>query len=78
MRLPPTGEHPEKYVENSCKHLEFRSGSRHTCGVGTMIRKIRERRRERRLARELELRYRDQLDQRAVAAVQMTDELRHD
>ena len=43
-----------------------------------MIRKLRDRRRDRQLARELELRYRDQLDQRAVAAVQMTDELRHD
>lgn len=65
-------------MENSCKHLEIRNWSRHTCGVGKMIRKLRDRRRDRRLARELELRYRDQLDQRAVAAVQMTDELRHD
>jgi hypothetical protein len=44
--------------------------------VGKMIRRLRERRREQQLARELELRYREQLDQRAVAAMQMTDELR--
>jgi hypothetical protein len=44
--------------------------------VGKLIRKIRDRRRDVKLARELELRYRAQLDQRAVAAVQMTDELR--
>jgi hypothetical protein len=40
-----------------------------------MIRKMRQRRRDRQLAFELEQRYREQLNQRAVAAVQMTDEL---
>ena len=44
--------------------------------MGKLIQKMRDRRRDVRLARELELRYRKQLDQRAVAAVKLTDDLR--
>ena len=41
-----------------------------------VINRLMGRRRERRLAQELELRYRAQLDARAEAAARMADELR--
>jgi hypothetical protein len=44
--------------------------------VGKLIGKIRERRRDRRLARELELRFRELLDSRAAAAARLADDLR--
>jgi hypothetical protein len=44
--------------------------------VGEFIRKFRQRRDDRRLSRELEQRFREQLDARAIAADQLSDELR--
>jgi hypothetical protein len=46
--------------------------------VGRLIDRIRTRRRERRLSREIELRFRRQLDARTEAAARMADDLRRD
>jgi hypothetical protein len=46
--------------------------------VGRLIHRIRTRRRERRLSREIELRFRRQLDARTEAAARMADDLRRD
>jgi hypothetical protein len=45
-------------------------------GVGNLFRKFRERRRDRRLARDLELRFRELLDSRVAAAARLVDDLR--
>jgi hypothetical protein len=57
--------------------LEIRAVYGHTLTVGKLIHRIRVRRRERRLSREIELRFRRQLDERTEAAARMADELRH-
>jgi hypothetical protein len=44
--------------------------------MGTFIRHLRERRRQRRLAREQELRFREPVDAAAAAAAELADELR--
>ena len=44
--------------------------------MGTFIRNLRERRRERKLARELEQRFRERVDAATAAAARLTDELR--
>jgi hypothetical protein len=44
--------------------------------VGKLIGKIRQNRRDRRLARELEMRFRAQIDSRMEAAALMAEELR--
>jgi hypothetical protein len=44
--------------------------------VGKLFGKIRERRRDRRLAQELELRFRELVDSRAAAAARLADDLR--
>lgn len=44
--------------------------------MGTFIRQLRARRRQRRLAREQELRFRESLDAAAAAAAELADELR--
>jgi hypothetical protein len=43
--------------------------------VGKFLHRLRERRRDRRLARELEVRFREQVDARTAAAARMTDDL---
>ena len=44
--------------------------------MGKLIGKIRQHRRDRRLARELELRYRLQIDSRTEAAARLAEDLR--
>lgn len=59
------------------QRLEIRGEWGHTLTVGKLIHRIRARRRERRLSREIELRFRRQLDERTEAAARMADDLRH-
>jgi hypothetical protein len=58
--------------------LEILATWRHTLSVGRLLHRIRTRRRERRLLREVELRFRRQLDARAEAAARLVDDLRQD
>jgi hypothetical protein len=58
--------------------LEFAVFGRHPGGVGKLIERFRARRRDRRLAHQLELRYRAFLNERAAAAARITDDLRRD
>jgi hypothetical protein len=44
--------------------------------MGTFINHLRERRRQRRLARELELRFRERVDAATAAAARLADDLR--
>jgi hypothetical protein len=56
--------------------VEFWPNLTHSVVVGRFLDKYLARRRDRRLARDLELRARGVLDRRTVAAVRMTDDLR--
>ena len=56
--------------------LDNRHGLRHSAHMGTFIQHLRERRRERRLARQLELRFRERVDAATAAAARLVEDLR--
>ncbi len=47
----------------------------HSARMGTFIHHLRERRRERKLARELELRFRERVDAATAAAARLAEDL---
>jgi hypothetical protein len=47
----------------------------HPAGMGRLLKKLRDRRRERELARQLEVRFRGQVDAAAAAAARLADDI---
>jgi hypothetical protein len=57
------------------QNLDFCQNLVHPPGMGRLLKRLRQRRRDRELARELEQRFRGQVDAAAAAAARLSDDM---